>query len=224
MAANTVHMPARGKNSAPVFDKARPRELSRYFSDLQSLFAKANVTLDADKKDYVVYYVDFDTEQIWKTFTEFASAISTYDDFKDAILVHYPDATGDFVYSIRDMDMLIGERQRVGISSTKDLSDFHLQFLAITTWLIQKKQLEPLEQSRTYLRGFQPQLLAAIKNRLQMKFTDQHPNIPHKIEEVYEAARYVLQSSAVQKLPRYILRLTKHRLFHLSPFCSARLQ
>ena len=57
----------------------------------------------------------------------------TYNDFKDAIIVHYPDPSGNFVYSIRDMDLLIGEWQWVGITSTKDLSDYYLQFIAITT-------------------------------------------------------------------------------------------
>ena len=29
--------------------------------------------------------------------------------------MHYPDASGDYVYSLCDMDLLIGERQRLGI-------------------------------------------------------------------------------------------------------------
>ena len=118
---------------------------------------------------HVLRYVDFDIEQIWKTFPEFSDPTKTYLQFKAAILVHYPDASGDYVYSLRDMDLLIGERQRLGISNTVDLSDYHLKFLAITSWLIQKQQLGTLEQQRGYLRGFQPRLLAAINNRLQMK-------------------------------------------------------
>jgi hypothetical protein len=126
----------------------------------------------------------------------------TYLNFKDAILVHYPDASGDFVYSIRDMDLLIGERQRVGINSTKDLSNYHLQFIAITTWLISKGQLGDLEQQRAYIRAFQSSLLSAIMNRLQLKYPDHHPNVPHKVETVYDAARFVLQgySSFTQNL------------------------
>jgi hypothetical protein len=113
-----VPMPSRGQNSAPIFDKAKPRELSRYFSDLEVLLTKALITIDKEMKEMVVYYVDFETEQIWKTFPEFTTATATYKNFKDAILIHYPDATGDYNYSIRDMDMLTGERQRLGIQST----------------------------------------------------------------------------------------------------------
>jgi superfamily I DNA and RNA helicase len=64
-----------------------------------------------DMKKQVLRYVNFSTEQIWKTFLEFLDDNKTYENFKVVILVHYPDASGDFIYSIRDMDLLIGERQ-----------------------------------------------------------------------------------------------------------------
>jgi hypothetical protein len=144
-------------------------------------------------KKQVLRYVDFSTEQIWKTFPEFLDNNKTYKNFKDAILVHYPNASVNFVYSIRDMDLLIGERQRLGINSTKDLSDYHLQFIAITTWLISKGQLGDLEQQRAYIRAFQLPLLSVIINYLQLKNANHHPNVPHKVEAVYEAACFVLQ-------------------------------
>jgi hypothetical protein len=126
-------------------------------------------------KKQVLHYVDFSTEQIWKTFPEFLDNNKTYKNFKDAILVHYPDASGNFIYSIRDMDLLIGERQHFGINSTKDLSNYHLQFIATTTWLISKGQLSDLEQQRAYIRAFQSPLLSAIMNCLQLKNANHHP-------------------------------------------------
>ena len=195
--ATPISMPARGERAAPTFDKTKPRELTRFFNELEYLFNRAVIASDADKKAQVVRYVDFEVEQIWRTFPEFKDELKTYQHFKDAILKYYPDASGDYVYSLRDMDLLIGERQRLGINNTNDLSDYHLQFLAITSWLIDKKQLGDLEQQRAYIRVFQPTILASILNRLQMKFPDHHPNIPHKIDVVYEAARFVLQGSAI---------------------------
>ena len=189
-------MPARGEHAAPTFDRTKPRELIRFFEELEYLFTRAALQQDAEKKKHVLRYVDFEVEQIWKTFPEYSDPNKTYQDFKDAILVHYPDASGDYVYSLRDMDLLIGERQRIGISNTVDLADYHLKFLSITTWLIKKQQLGTLEQQRAYLRAFQPRLLGAINNRLQMKHPDHHPNIPHSIKDVYEAARFILQSAA----------------------------
>ena len=185
----------RNERAAPRFDPSRPRELSRFFEDLEQLMERAQITDEVGKKKQAVRYAEFDTEQIWKTFPEFKDATVSYDDFKKAIMAHYPDATGDFVYSLRDMDLLIGERQRLGIATAKDLSDYHLQFIAITTWLIEKKQLGDLEQQRAYIRAFQQPLLSAISNRLQLKKPDHHPNIPYKVSEVYDAARFILQGA-----------------------------
>jgi len=193
--ANPFSMPARGERAAPTFDRTKPRELIRFFEELEYLFDRAALVSESEKKKHVLRYVDFEVEQLWKTFTEYTDATKTYQDFKTAILIHYPDASGDYVYSLRDMDLLIGERQRLGISNMNDLADFHLKFLSITSWLIEKKQLGTLEQQRGYLRAFQPRLLGAITNRLQMKDPDHHPNIPHTIKDVYEAARFILQSA-----------------------------
>jgi hypothetical protein len=192
---NPVHMPARGERAAPTFDKSKPRELLRFFDELEYLLARAEITDHAEMKRQVLRFVDFDTEQIWKTFPEFSQPTSTYKEFKDAVLVHYPDASGEYIYSLRDMDLLIGERQRIGINSTQDLADYHLQFLAITSWLIDKAQLGILEQQRAYIRAFPPNFMAQVMNRLQMKSPDHHPNKPHKIQDVYEAGRFILQSS-----------------------------
>ena len=194
-------MPARGERAAPTFDKTKPRELLRFFDDLEYLMERAAITSETDKKKQAVRYTDFDTEQVWKTFPEFKNNTTTYLEFKQAILVHYPDASGDFIYSLRDMDLLIGERQRIGISSTQDLSDYHLQFMSITTWLKEKKHLGELEQQRAYIRAFQTALLTAIQNRLQLKNPDHHPSIPHTVEKVYEAARFVLQGTTQSYFP-----------------------
>ena len=144
-------MPARGECAAPIFDKNKLRELPRFFGELEYLFKRAGLTIDQEMKEHVLRYVDFETEQVWKTFAEYSDNAKKYNDFKDAILAHYPDAIGDFIYSLRDMDLLIGERQRVGINLPADLADYHLKFTAITQWLIDKKQLGELEQERAYI-------------------------------------------------------------------------
>ena len=198
------YMPARGERSAPSFDRDKPRELVRFFEELEYLFIRADLQNEADKKRHVLRYVEFELEQLWKPLPEYADTTKSYKAFKEAILFHYPDASGDYFYSLRDMDQLIEERRCLGISSTTDLSDFHLQFLSITNWLIEKQQLGPLEQRRGYLSAFQPQLLESVSNRLQMKFPDHHPNIPHSIQDLYEAAHFILQSAAATP-PNYFV-------------------
>ena len=124
--AATYVMPMHNEHAAPTFDSSKPRKLSRYFEDLEQLMKCAAIDDEQEKKQQVLCYVNFGTEQIWKTFPETLDNNKTYTNFKDVILVHYPNASGDFIYSIRDMDLLISEHQHIGIGSTKDLSNYHL--------------------------------------------------------------------------------------------------
>ena len=204
MTQPAFEMPLRNERTAPTFDVSKPRELPRFFADLEKLFKRAKIPAgavptaaeDAEMKDHATNYVDYTTEQVWKAIPEYKGLANTFDDFKKAILKHYPDASGDYIYSISNMDMLIGERQRVGINTNRDLSDYHLQFIAITNWLVTKDILGKLEQQRAYIRAFQPELLRAIMNRLQIKEADHPPNKPFEVEKVYEAAQFILQGTS----------------------------
>ena len=46
--------------------------MDRFFKQLEHLFARVGVTSDKDKKEHVLEYVDFDVEQLWKIFPEYA--------------------------------------------------------------------------------------------------------------------------------------------------------
>ena len=74
-------MPARGELSAPIFDRSKPRELLRYFSDLEYLFDSIPITNEAEKKKHTIRYTDFDTEQAWRILPEFSNPTKTYSDY-----------------------------------------------------------------------------------------------------------------------------------------------
>ena len=195
-------MPAWGELSAPIFDRSKPRELLQYFSDLKDLFDSIPITNEAEKKKHTVRYANFDTERVWRILPKFSNPTKTYSDYKQAILFYYPDATEDFAYSLRNLDSLIGKHQRTGIFTAQDLCDYHLQFLAITTSLIERGHLDQVKQRRAYISVFQPQSLLAILSRLQIKYPDHHPNIPNAIQDVYEAARFILHQNTIFPMPQ----------------------
>jgi hypothetical protein len=85
--ATTYTMPMHNEHEAPTFDSSKkPRELSQYFEDLEQLMKHASISNQQDMKKQVLCYVDFSTEQIWKTFPEFLDDNKTYQNFKDAHL------------------------------------------------------------------------------------------------------------------------------------------
>ena len=95
-------MPARGEDTAPIFNKFEPRELPRFFDELEYLFMRAAITTEADKKRHTLRYVHFDIELLWRAF---ADPTKTYADFKAGILYFYPDASEDDRYSLSDYDL-----------------------------------------------------------------------------------------------------------------------
>jgi hypothetical protein len=193
-------MPCRGEVTAPTFNKLNPRELPKFFDELEYLFERADIRWneyeeeDFYLKRHTLRYVDFETEELWRAIPEFADPVMGYDDFKAGILGLYPDTSEDDRYSLSDIDTLIGERRRLGINSVDDMVDFNTRFLKTTSWLIDRGQLSDLEQRHSYIRAFPPSLLRSILTRLQIKFPRMPRDEPHKISNVYKAVLFVLRS------------------------------
>ncbi len=188
-------MPPRGDRTAPTFDPSKPRELKRFFSELQYNFDAANVTDDTEKKNHATRYVDFDVADIWESLDSFSDASQTYDNFRAAVFELYPAADDEYRYTTADLDFLITDRQRLDITSLTDLAEYHAHFLAITNFLISKHRLSQIEQQRAYIRGFPSALWSKVAHRLQLKFIDHFPDDPYPITDVYAAARFVLHGT-----------------------------
>ena len=191
----TIPMPGRGDHSAPRFDPKQPRELRRYFADLDFAFDRASVTDNADKKQHACRYVDVDTSELWETLAEFSDVLKSYEDFTKAVHALYPGSDEERKWSVADMDKLVGERSRIGIISLGDLGEYYRQFLAITTFLRSKNRLSEAEQSRAFVRGIPADLWRIISQRLQLKLPDHFPDDPYPLESVHEAARYALHGT-----------------------------
>jgi hypothetical protein len=194
-------MPSRGDRSAPKFDPKQPRELRRYFDDLDFAFTRAGVTDRGEMKQHACRYVDVDTTELWETLTEYTDATKTYDEFKAAVYALYPGSDEERKWSVADMDKLVGERMRIGIISLGDLGEYYRQFLAITKFLISRERLSAAEQSRAFVRGFQPELWRVVSQRLQLKNPDHFPDDPYDLGDVHEAARYALHGTPAAPPP-----------------------
>jgi hypothetical protein len=200
-----VKMPARGESGAPTFDAAKPRELPRFFKALERLFTLHGITSDTDKKELVVQYVDLDTELTWQTFKEFKDATATYQQFKGTILTHYPEAATDKRYTMRDLDLLHVDYQQIGINTPKILSDYHLQFTIISSWLMDKNIIALQEQRRAYIRPFDSELRMSIEDRLEWKLPAHPEGYPYPVKDVYDAAQHILSRATEATRNRYLI-------------------
>jgi hypothetical protein len=117
-------MPPRGHGSAPKFTPDVPRELQRYFKELELLFEPAQIVDDTEKKKHTCRYVDIDTADLWEAIPEF-DGTKTFDDFKSAIFKLYPGSESERKWTIADMDKLVGEQLCVGILDVSDPGNYY---------------------------------------------------------------------------------------------------
>ena len=104
-----ILMPTCGEHVAPTFDAKKTHQLPKFFKELEYLFDHANMTRDNEKKKQLLQYINYDIKQIWETFPEYKDITKTYMEFKVVIILYYLEASGEFKYSLQDMDSLVGE-------------------------------------------------------------------------------------------------------------------
>ncbi|CAK5282582.1 unnamed protein product [Mycena citricolor] len=195
--ATPTPMPARGDRNAPVFDSSKPHELRRYFLDLEFLLARSAVTDAAQMKGHAVRFLSVEDQEIWEGLPSFSDANKSYHDFKLDALSLYAGNDTDRRFSLDDLDMLVGQTSRMGIHTKDDLTQFYRRFLHITTFLISKQRLSVAEQSRFFLRAMNPASLSvSVRQRLQIKKPDVHPEDPYDLSDLYDAAKFVLSGSS----------------------------
>jgi hypothetical protein len=133
MAAPSI-MPPQGHGSTPKFTPDVPRELQRYFKELELLFGPAQVVDNTEKKKHTCQYVDINTADLWEAIPEF-DVTKTFDEFKSTIFKLYPGSESKGKWTIADMDKLV-EQLQMGILDVSDLGNYYRVFYTITQFLL----------------------------------------------------------------------------------------
>ena len=155
-------MPARGECGAPQFDPAKPRGLRRFFDDLRFQFTRFGVADEAEMKGHALRFVDCDTAELWEILPEFADSTAPYQKFVNAVCQLYPGSDAEQRWLIADMEKLVADTSRTGISSLADLGKYHRDFVSITTFLIAKNRLAAPKQSHTFAQAFPLELWSQV--------------------------------------------------------------
>ena len=185
-----------GDRGSPKFDPERPHELRRFFEDLKFHFSRSQVVAKEEMKQHALRFVDCDTAELWEILPEFADATMSYQKFVDAVYKLYPGLDTERHWLIGDMEKLVGEASRVGISSLTDLGKYHREFIAMTTFLIAKNHISTTEQSRAFTHGFPQKLWVKVAHQLQLKFPNHFPDNLYTLEQIHDTARFVLHGTA----------------------------
>ena len=94
------------------------------------------------------------------------------------------------------MEKLVTDTLRTGILSLANLGKYHRDFISITMFLIAKNRLTAPEQSRTFAHAFPSELWSQVSYQLQLKFPDHFPDDPYTLEQIHDAAHFVLHGTA----------------------------
>ena len=127
-------------------------------------------------------YVDYELAEYWEALPEFHNALKTYIDLRDRLLDFYHQRL--FKYTVSDLDRIVDDCAHIGFSSLQHLSDFHMQFNKVASYLASIGLLSLQEQSQTYLRAFDPVLLSQISIQLQIKHRNCSQTRPYTIDEI----------------------------------------
>ena len=146
-------------------------------------------------KQHALQFVNCNTTELWEILPKFTDATTSYQKFVDAVYRLYLGSDTERRWSIGDMEKLVGEASRVGISLLTDLGKYHREFIAMTTFLIAKNHISTAEQSRAFACGFPQKLWTKVAHQLQLKFPNHFPDDPYTLEQIHDAARFILHST-----------------------------
>ena len=157
--------------------------------------------------------------ELWEILPEFANVTASYQKFVDAVYKLYPGSDAERCWSIGDMEKLVGEASRVGISSLADLGKYHREFITMTTFLIAKNCISAAEQSRAFAHGFPQKLWTKVAHQLQLKFPNHFPDDPYNLEQIHDA---VLMSLLIRyaHIPFYFhfsFTFSTSSIYHYAP-------
>ena len=138
---------ARSERSAPSFNDNQPKELERYFANLETLLDRHTVNADQEKKQAMLKYLKIRTENLWKMTKAWTNLTKTYDEFKAEVFKLYLGSSSDRTYMMQDLDLIIGHYARISILTSTDLGEYYRRFLLISRYLISKNRLSTQKQS-----------------------------------------------------------------------------
>ncbi|KAJ6527416.1 hypothetical protein B0H19DRAFT_853867, partial [Mycena capillaripes] len=138
-------IPSRGDRNAPTCESTKPRELPRYFSDLEYRFTRCNLNDDAEKNSHATRFFNILVVAYMLRTCRLAEYSNTFKMPTLGSRFLYPGTAPGKKYSIADLDTLVGAHALTGIRSRGDFSEFYRYFSTISTYLITQGELSRKE-------------------------------------------------------------------------------
>ncbi|KAJ7926560.1 hypothetical protein B0H13DRAFT_2313463 [Mycena leptocephala] len=130
---------------------AKPRDLRRYFFDIDFLFSRSHITDDVEEKYHATRFLALDDRELWELVPEFADHAVSFTEFTTATSPGYARTSPPFRASFLD---------------------FYHQFFVIYTYLRARDHLSTQEQSRSFVHAIPQSIRPHVQSRRSMMPTN----------------------------------------------------
>jgi hypothetical protein len=175
-----------------------PAHLIQFFEDVEQL---ADYTA-LDHKQRIkctIQYTPIDEAEAWVLKPEAKG--KDWDKFIAVVKAMYPGCDGNRRYTRTNLENLCAEQVCIPMCSKEELRQYYHKFNKISKHLINMKKLTDLEQGCFFFEGIHSTTSASIKQCLEIKLADHHPNNPYSMSEVYDATVFLLPSIVATVVP-----------------------
>ncbi|KAL5526227.1 hypothetical protein ACEPAG_7566 [Sanghuangporus baumii] len=192
--------PLQGDKRALVFDGSDPKELFRFFDDVEAIAMDANWDASTTIRRGYLYYAKTDVAEIWETLPEASIVPADAANFKTGVKKLYPSLADGKRYSRGELEQFIAEWAEKGIRTRDEFGTYHREFLRRASYLVRSNKLTENDSKFTFLRGILGQTQKDVLQRLEIKDPDHERGNPYDIDKVATAAMYILSGSAVDQI------------------------
>ena len=199
MANPLPQMPLHGTQNAPKFDGKTPALLPRFLEDVNIIGTAAGIS-EAEKIRAAIWYADLEEAEGWELLPEATAVPADWGNFVDAVKKLYPGCEGANRYCRADIQYLVQEFKAKPMRTLEDLGEYQRKFLKIARTLINNRKLSELDRDALFLTGLPVDIETQVRQRLLITKTAHHPSDPYPIDDIVDATKFLLTSSALRPL------------------------
>ena len=85
---------------------------------------RASITVDQDKKDWLRHYADQQSSDEWTVLETYLSGKGSFDDFKEELISHYPEASNSLEGLIMHLDKLCAKSRPLMMDNLSVILEF----------------------------------------------------------------------------------------------------
>ncbi|RDX49629.1 hypothetical protein OH76DRAFT_1311403, partial [Lentinus brumalis] len=193
-------MPYRGARTAPMLDPGDPLTVVRFFNDLDRMFRRSRIDDDTERLDYTLSYIPNELWRQWQALALLPES-STYDGFKRLVLGLYPEVDAQPFVSFERYEQLVAYGVQRQFTSLESYSAFYRDYYPLTASLVARADLTVRAASGNLLSMLGPEVHAAVKSRLSVRYPDHHRLNPWPLADVNAAIVWTLLRPPEQHPP-----------------------